>query len=305
MRTPQTHHEVSRPRWAVAAGISVTLLLGALLGAAPGRAQNLQSRLNAAYQGAWAVLLIETGSTCDSDYTNNKVLGTRVVSAAPFRLLTGELGRIAKVDVKRSRVDILIDVDEPLLTSRTDGPFELFEQARCRVELEIEVPREWVKKKWQEQIDDLLASILERHEDQASAVRSERWNRREVEPLPEDYEEVFAEYTVWKAARLEDDLLAALDEALRDAQRVIDRADDDPAYGAGFSAGMERESGKYRSWDDCAELPDESFYPGSRNAPADFEDSDEREWEKGYRDGQVVAFNVELARRIGACLGEL
>lgn len=288
--------------WQAAAALAVASILFSI---APGRAADLQSQLNTGYRGSWAVLLVETGSTCDADYSNNKVLGTRVLSTAPYRLPTGELGRIAKVDVKRSRIDILIDVDEPLLISRTEGPFELFEQARCRVELEIEVPREWVKKKWMEQIEALFSSVLERYDDQESVMRSERWNRRDVEPLPDGYDEVLAEYTVWKAARLKDELLSGLDRALREAQRVIDRADDDPAYGAGFSAGLERESGKYRSWDDCAELSEENFYPSGKDAPGDFEGSDEREWEKGYRDGQVVAFNVELARRIGGCLTDL
>ena len=283
--------------WAVPGLVSLALFLPV-----PVLAANLQSKLNGEYGGSWAVLLVGTSSDCDTGYTNNKVLGTRVLTAAPYRLPVGELGRIAKVDVKRSRIDVLVDIDEPLLISRTEGPFELFDQAGCRVELEIEVPREWVKKKSLEPIEALLASLFESHDDQEAATRSEQWNRREVEPLPEGYDEVYEEYTVWKAARLKEDLLARLDKALRDAQRVIDRADDDPAYGAGFSAGMERESGRYRSWDDCSELADESFYPGSRDAPGEFEGSDEREWEKAYKDGQVVAFNVDLARRIGDCL---
>ena len=164
------------------------------------------------------------------------------------------------------------------------------------------MPREWVKKKMVPEIEALLASIFERHDDQESVARSERWNQRQVEPLPEGYEEVLAEYQTWKAARLRAELLSTLDEALRKAQRVVDRADDDPAYGAGLAAGMEREADRYRSWDDCEELAADSFYTSSKAAPSEFDGSDEREWEQGYRDGQVVAYGVELARRVAGCL---
>lgn len=293
---------MTRYRRSVRAALLLVLLLSAMR---PTHAADLQSRLNADLKGSWVVIVLETGSSCDSSYTSNKVLGTRVLSTAPYRLPAGELGRIAKIDVKRSRVDILIEIDEPYLVSWADGPFQLFDQARCRVELEVEVPREWVKKKMVAEFESLLAAILEQHEDQESVTRSERWNRREVEPLPDGYAETFTEYRVWKGEQLRGELLVSLDRSLRDAQRVIDRADDDPAYGAGFTAGLEKEADRYRSWDDCEDLVDETFYPNGRGAPSGFEGADEREWKKGYKEGQIVAFNVALARRIGDCLGEL
>lgn len=283
---------------------ALILLLVLIVPARAGSAAALQEHLNTIWRGSWVVIATEITSACDSSYTNNKVLGTRVLSSGPHTLPAGELGRVAKVDLKRSRVDILIDIDEPRLISWTEGPYELFDQARCRVELEVEVPREWVKKKWTNEIEALLGSVLERYDDQEAVDRSERWNRREVEPLPDGYDEVYREYRIWKSAQLRGELVSALADALRDAQRVIDRTDDDPAYGAGLAAGMEKEADRYRSWDECEELVDESFYPAGKDAPSGFDGSDEREWEKGYRDGQAVAFNVELARRIGECLRE-
>ncbi len=267
----------------------------------PTLAADLQDELNTIYRGSWSVFLLETTSTCDASYTNNQVLGSRVLSSGPHRVPAGELGRVAKVDVKRSRIDILVDIDKPLLVSWADGPYELFDQARCRVELEVKVPREWVKKKLVNEIETLVSRVLERHDDQASVARSERWNRREIEPLPEGYEEVFLEYRAWKAGQLRIELLSTLDEALR----VIDRADDDPAYGGGLAAGMEKEADQHRSWGECEEIAGKSFYPVGKDAPSEFEGSDEKDWERGYRDGQVVAFHVELAQRIGVCLGEL
>lgn len=279
------------------------LLLASLLASPPpARAAGLQDQLNANWRGAPAVLLLETTSDCDGSYTNNKVLGTRVVSAALHRLPTGELGRIAKVDLKRSRIDILIDIDEPLLVSWTDGPYQLYEQALCRVELEIEVARDLVKSKRLDEIESLLSRVLERHDDQESVARSERWNRRVTESTPEGYDEILDEYRAWSATRLRAALVATLDDALTAALRVIDGADDDAAYGAGLAAGIKMEASRYRSWDECEELVGESFYPVGRDAPSEYEGGDERQWERGYRDGQVVAFNAELSRRIGRCL---
>lgn len=173
---------------------------------------------------------------------------------------------------------------------------------RCRVELEIDVPREWIKKKSDREIGALVETLLERHLSRESVHRSEHWNRRQVEPLPEGYDELLGEYQHWRASRLRGELLSTLDETLRSAQRVIDRAGASPAYGAGLAEGMEKEANRYRSWDDCEELVGERLYPAGKDAPAELEGSDEEDWEQGYRDGQVVAFSVELARRIGACL---
>jgi hypothetical protein len=232
-------------------------------------------------------------------------VGSRVAASAPHLIPAGELVRVVKVDVKRSRVDLQLHLEEPLLISWTEGPFELFDQARCRIELELEVPREWIKKKSEDEIRELLATVLELHPDRDLLERSESWNRRRVEALPEGYEDSRAEYEQWRVTRLRGELLSALDKTLRSAQRVVDRADDDPSYGAGMAAGMEKEANRYRSWDDCDELVKESFYPAGKDAPAGYDGADEKEWEKGYRDGQTLAFNVELGRRIGACLEEI
>jgi hypothetical protein len=293
---------MSLTRWSAAAALLLASLLVSLPAA---RAANLQDQLNASWQGARAVLLLEAVSDCGDSFTSNQVVGNRTLSSATHRLARGELVRVLKVDVKRSRIDIMISLDEPLLVSWTEGPYELFDQATCRIELEIAVPRELVKKKRLGEIESVLASLLERHESQESVAGSANWNRREVEPMPAGHDETLAEYRTWKAARLREDLATTLADALEKAQRAIDRANGGPAYGAGMAAGIEKEARRYRSWDECDELVAETHYPAGKGAPSEFEGSDKREWERGYRDGQVVAFNVELSRHIAECLEDL
>ena len=41
---------------------------------------------------------------------------------------------------------------------------------------------------------------------------------------------------------------------------------------------------------------------GLAEAPAGYTGSDEREWEDGYRDGRILAVEIELARRLERCI---
>ena len=69
-----------------------------------------------------------------------------VTSKASRRFEPGELGKVDKVKVKRSRVDLLLTLDQPVLASRLDGPFELFDERPCKVQLIFEMPREWLSR---------------------------------------------------------------------------------------------------------------------------------------------------------------
>ena len=100
---------------------------------------------------------------------------------------------------------------------------------------------------------------------------------------------------------MQGELASILGEALR----VVDRADDEPAYGAGLAAGLEREKRRYRSWDACEEVADTRFYADHEDAPSELGGSEKRDWERGYRDGQLLAFQVALARRISECFRDL
>ncbi len=280
--------------------LGLSLLLLALPGAAVSGV--LEDELNARWRGAWVILLGETGSDCDGGYTDNRVTGGRVLGRGRQRLAAGELGQVARVDVKRSRVDVLIDLAEPLRVSWFEGPFELHQQVPCRVELEFEVERRLLRAKRSGAVEPLLSAVLERHPDRQTATGSPRWNRRSVEPLPPDHEETLAAHAAWKQQLFLAALAARLGEALEAAQRVTDRVETGDAYAAGLAAGVDHYASRHGLTTDCARLPDESFYPGSAKPPPDYDDRQADDWEEGYADGQTLAFNVALARRLDRCL---
>ena len=61
------------------------------------------------------------------------------------RFDAGELVKIDKVKVKRSRVDLLTTFSEPVLVASQDGPFELYHERECKAQLIFEVPRTVIK----------------------------------------------------------------------------------------------------------------------------------------------------------------
>lgn len=246
------------------------------------------------------LLTTPTASDCDNNYTNNRVLSGRAIPQAPFPFATGELGRVHKVDVHRSRIDVLIDVEEPLLVAFRDGPFELYDQVHCKVELEVEVPREDVRERAEEELDGLLLELAERFDDLSAAQAAAGWNRRQVEPFPEDYEQVLLEYGAWKRALLTDRLAELLDDA---DQLVRYRVRDNAAYGDGFTHGLKR-STSYQ-YAECAGILDAVPVSSSGSPPSDYESSDKSEWRRGYRDGSTLASTLSLAQRLSECLREL
>jgi len=157
--------------------------------------QNLESR----WLGAWVVTTVETQSDCNDSFTANRVNGRLVSSRGGHRFEKGELARVERVDAKRSRVDLRLSITEPVLRSYSDGPFTLYEEATCRIEIEVEIPRDMVKAKDASSIDRTLAPLLERFATLEQAERSRRFNGRRRDDYPEDYERTLAEHgrTPW------------------------------------------------------------------------------------------------------------
>src|SRR5713101_6482106 len=82
-------------------------LLAALApGTNPARAGDLQRTMESRWRGAWVLTALDT---------DNQVSGTLVSSKGRFRFRPGELGQVGKVDVKRSRIEILLSLPEPVL----------------------------------------------------------------------------------------------------------------------------------------------------------------------------------------------
>ena len=274
------------------------LVLSVLLAAAAtASGGGLEDELANQLRGAWCLTRVESFSACGGGYTNNRVTAGGVTSKGRWRFAPGELVKIDKVDLKRARIDLLLQIAEPVLEARIEGPFELYDELSCRVELMVELPRELVKAGDAAEVLEEVARVVERYPSLDAARAAERWNGRRRDPYPADYELTLARYEVWKVEQLNAEVAARMDAARQDAARLVDRMGSDPSYLAGFGAGVERGS----HWDetDCEDLVDEHLVYSSGDTPEDV--ADERAWERGFRDGQALAFAVLLGDRLAGC----
>src|SRR5437867_6771985 len=151
-------------------------------------AGDLQRSLEMRWRGAWVLTGVDVYSDCAGTHTDNRVSGTLVSSKGRTRFRPGELAQIGKVDVKRSRLDILLGLPEPILVSFRDGPFTLFNETRCLVELDVELPRSLVSGDDVDGIETALKPILKRFTSQEEATQAKTWNHRQREAYPADYE---------------------------------------------------------------------------------------------------------------------
>ena len=204
-------------------------MLVLMLALVPVSAGSLQKEMKRRLLGAWVVTGIETYSDCAGMYTNSRVNGSYVRSRGARRFLPGELTKVDNVDAKRSRLDLHLSVAEPVLVPYQDGPFTLYREARCRVELEITIPRELIKAKNVEEIEQGLIKILERFATEDQAWSSPKWNEREVEDYPADYEITLAEHAAWEATMHNHNVQAQLDHAYEVTTRLPDRINGDPS----------------------------------------------------------------------------
>ena len=264
--------------------------------AALSSASDLGDRLKRELKGGWGVLELEVYSACGGTYSDNEVGAAGVASKAPHRFAAGELVKIDNVKVKRQRVDLMLTLGAPLRVSRMDGPYELYDQRSCRVQLMVYVPRELVKSA---DLEGLLTEVkkhLTLHATRDNAELSGDWNGRETEPFPDDYEETLHRHAVWKAEQTNAAVHDGIDHALSEAAEAVEDLDDDADYLAGFGEGSEEMGGF--SVTSCDSLLSVSFTSYRKNAPAD----KSRGWKDGWNDGQQLVFHVLLADRLRSCL---
>ena len=266
------------------------------MAAAVSSASELGSRLDRELKGGWGVLELEVYSACGGTYSDNEVGSAGVASKARNRFAAGELVKIDDVKVKRQRVDLFLTLDAPLRVSRMDGPFELFDQRSCRVQLMVYVPRELVKSA---NLDALLTEVKKHvtlYASRDDAELSGDWNGRSMEPLPDDYEETVQRHAAWKAEQTNAAVRDGIDHALSEAAEAVEDLDDDADYLAGFAEGAEKMSDLTVT--NCDSLVNLSFTSYRKNA--DSEKS--RGWKDGWNDGQKIVFHVLLADRLRSCL---
>lgn len=265
-----------------------------LLALAAPAAADVEDTLNARWRGGWVVIKVPVQSDCAGIYTDNDVAGTRVQSRGARRFAAGELASVERIGVKRGRLDLFLDFAEPVLEPHREGPFTLYEEKRCKAQLKVELPPEVVRDA--ARAEAAVGALLELHPSPEAAQAAAGWNRRRREPYPEGYERTLAEHAAWKTEQVNAAVQGRIERATEEATRVADRIDDDPEYLQGFAAGVERARDKYLS-DDCESLLDGSFGGFSGSPPG----GKDRDWERGYEDGQRLVYGLELLRRLPRC----
>jgi hypothetical protein len=277
---------------------------------APARAGDLQDALEARWRGAWVVTSAETWSDCGPSYTGNRVNGRYVSSRSRQRFRAGELAKVDSVDLKRSRFDLRLTFAEPFLASRQDGPFTLFDEASCRVEFQMEVPREMVRSQDVMGVEGLLRPVLQRHATEESARGSSGWNHREREDYPRDYQRTLVEHAAWKANQTNAAVQARLDEVVDETSRVPERITGDPDYLQGFVRGVE--AGRSPHSASCPDLLRGTLVaarsqatPGAARAGtgAAHAAAGDRQVriDRGYQDGLRLTLGLEAIRRLPGC----
>jgi hypothetical protein len=89
--------------------------------------------------------------------------------------------------------------------------------------------------------------------------------------------------------------------AVEEADQALARVTEDPNYLAGFAAGVEVQ--RSRSVPSCSTIAGARFSGDEQRPPSDRRGSSpaERAFQRGFRDGQVVAWGTRLARVVEGC----
>ena len=293
----------------LAAGTATVLLALTLSGAA--LAGDTQDAVASRWRGAWVVTTAETHADCMGMYTGNKFSGRLVSSKGRWRFKPGELGKVDGIDLKRDRVDIKMTLAEPLLVSHQDGPFTLYDEVSCRMELQVEVARDLVKGKDVGGLDQNLRIVIDRYATEDEARASNRYNGRERDPYPGDYEKTVAAHAAWQARQTNIAVQARIDALVDDTSRIPERITGDPDYMAGFVRGVE--TGRSSRPDSCPGLMSvgsgttrlSSGYQGAGAVPAGRGGTGETEaqarFNRGYADGVRLTQGLDAIRRLPGC----
>jgi hypothetical protein len=275
------------------------MLLALLLGTTLASAADLEDELTGRWRGSWVVLRLDVRSDCGGAYTNNRVNGRRVSSSGIQSFAAGELAQIDRINLHRARIDLKVTLAEPVRTAWQDGPFTLYRQTSCRVELETELPRSAVAKRDVAAVERALGQALERYDERGEAEASQARNRRQVEPYPEGYDDTLAEYGRWKAEQVNVAVRDRIVQAQAETDRVAARIDSDGDYVAGFAEGVER--ARAIGWPACEALVRGGVDGFVTRTTAAQKTDAERRHGRGFEDGQRLLVSLELTRRLPSC----
>lgn len=251
-------------------------------------AADVESDLRSELVGRFALTRGALLSECTEHYTDMQVTGGRISGGSGSRFEAGELVRIDNVKIGAlAGLDLNLSLVEPYLLSFQDGPFTVYEERRCRAQLNFDVPRE-VRKDRARSLAAIVA-VLEPFADEAAAKRGD-WNRRVRAPYPKDWEKTRVAYEKWKVEHRNDLVRAKTEEVLRFAEQALTYMSGDEEYLTSFAAGA-----RYRSdsWDSCEAMLGATFSVSGSG----------KNW-NGWADGQKVAWATRLARALQECLLE-
>jgi hypothetical protein len=255
---------------------------------------DIQDDLNARWRGAWLIITGDISSNCNGLTTDNRISGDLLSANGRFSFEPGELAQIRKIDAKRSRVDVLLDLREGVLIEYQDGPFALYREASCEVELLVDFGGSRTRDLGVAGVEARFAEWFERYARLDDAMQSANYNQRVREDYPEDYESTLAAYEFWKIDRHNQLVADRIADSTEKTSLLLAQVHADDNFGAGLSKGI-AEMREAMS-DNCALLASSSQATFGKSAEAPNED-----WGDGYQTGQQLAYHIELSRRLGRC----
>ena len=255
---------------------------------------DLQDDLNARWRGAWLIITGDISSNCNGLTTDNRISGDLLSTNGRFAFEQGEIVQVKKIDARRRRVDVLLDLREGVLIEYQDGPFALYREASCDVELEIDFGSSRTRDIGIEGVEAQFGEWFERYARLDDAMQSANYNHREREDYPEDYASTLAAYEDWKIDQ--HNLLVAdrIADSTEKTSLLVAQVHADNEFGAGLSKGISEM--REAMSDNCDRLVSSSPATFGKSAEAPNED-----WADGYTTGQQLAYHIELSRRLGRC----
>lgn len=273
---------------------SLTALAAFLIVFSTASRAGLQDDLNARWRGAWLIITGDIYSNCNGLTTDNRISGDLVSANGRFAFDPGELAQIRKIDVKRNRVDVSLDLNEPLLIEYQDGPFVLYREASCEAELEVDSGDSKTKDLGVAGVEARFSEWFERYARLDDARQSPSYNRRVREDYPDDYDITLAEYEHWKIAQHDQLVADRIADSNEKTSYLLAQVRPDAEFGAGLSKGISEM--REAMSDNCDVLVSSSpaTFGKSAEAPSEY-------WGDGYTTGQQLAYHIELSRRLGSC----
>jgi hypothetical protein len=266
----------------------------ALLGVSPMVCADLQDDVNARWRGAWVIVSGEIYSNCNGTTTDNLINGDLVSGNGRFAFEPGELARITRVDVRRRRVDVFLEISEGVLFEYQEGPFTLYREAACPLELLFDYGDARTRDLGVTGIEAQFNRWFERHARLEDAESSASWNGRVRDEYPEDYELTLAAHEEWKIEQHNLLVKEKIEHSTEQTRYLLARVNTDSQFGAGLGYGIA--AMREDLSDDCGRLV--------ASEPATFARAYEApnpDWGNGFKTGQELAYHIEVARRLNGC----